>query len=121
MIKTSATPKISAESARRIGMLLESWRGQRKHEDLAEICGVTQGQISKILAGKFTRLEGAVVHLCKLAKVDPYVESAVTQQSATRLRLHRALDLCWDGSKEQADTLINLLQAASKLAGRKAG
>lgn len=120
MQKTSST-KISTESARRIGGLLDKWRGHQKHEDLAEICGVTQGQVSKILAGKFTKVEGAVVRLCELAGIDPYMEADSTQQNTTRLRLHKVLDQCWDGSKEQADTLINLLQSASKLANDRTG
>lgn len=119
MIKALSPKKISTESALRIGDLLDKWRGHQKHEDLAEICGVTQGQVSKILAGKFTRLEGAVMRLCELARINPYAEAAIAQKSTTRQRLYRVLDQCWDGSKEQADTLINLLQSASKLAAQK--
>ena len=121
MQKTSSPTKISAESARRIGGLLDNWRGHQKHEDLAEICGVTQGQVSKILAGKFTKVEGAVARLCELAGIDPYMEAASTQKNTTRLRLYKVLDQCWDGSKEQADMLISLLQSASKLANGRAG
>lgn len=119
MRKVPLPKKISAESAHRIGGLLDKWRGHQKHEDLAEICGVTQGQVSKILAGKFTRLEGTVMRLCELARIDPYAEAATAQKSTTRQRLYKVLDQCWDGSKEQADTLINLLQSASKLASQR--
>ncbi len=58
------------------------------------------------------------MRLCELAAIDPYAETAHAKKDANRQRLYKVLDQCWDGSKQQADALINLLQSASKLTSR---
>ncbi|UBB24251.1 helix-turn-helix domain-containing protein [Pseudoxanthomonas japonensis] len=108
---------VSADAARQIGRAIEKWRhaqGKSQHE-LKQIAGVSQAQVSRILAGKFSRAVEPVLQLCNAAGIDWRIVGKFVHDQALRERLHAEVERCWDGTETGAETLVMLLRAASKL------
>nr|WP_175429137.1 helix-turn-helix transcriptional regulator [Lysobacter enzymogenes] len=108
---------VSADAARQIGKAIEEWRRAqgKSQRELQGIAGISQAQVSRILAGKFSRAVEPVLQLCNAAGVDWKLEGKTLHAQALRERLHAEVERCWDGTETGAETLVLLLRAASKL------
>lgn len=106
--------------AQAIGRKLERWRirSGRSRADLELIASASQGQISRILSGKFTELGGSVELLCQAAGINVDKAAAADQRDSVRDRILTELDKCWDGSEAHAELLIEQLRLTSKLSRR---
>jgi hypothetical protein len=87
-------------------------QGKTKCET-ALLGGVSQPQLSRILAGAFNPARSAAAQrLCALAGI-PMQE--VRERGSDGRELHQALDQVWDGTPEDAGRLADLLRALDKL------
>ena len=85
-------------------------------QDLAEMFGVSQSQVSRILNGQFKRRSKLFDDLCKIA-----YQSTVTAvgaqpvASAQQADLISALDAVWDGTDSHAKALAVVIRSLSAL------
>lgn len=86
----------------------EAARRGLSQTDIAEAVGVSQPQVSRILAGKFTRVSGRVIQVCKFLELDGLVGSGAVRESK---RLAEAVLEAWDGTKSHEEALVRLLSA----------
>lgn len=63
--------------------------------DVADICRITQSQVSKILKGKFSRQGKAVNKLIEYSKYNEYYERHPTSK-----KIEEAIADVWDGSPQ---------------------
>jgi transcriptional regulator with XRE-family HTH domain len=92
-------------------------RRLRKRLGVSEISskiGINQGQVSRILQGKFRKLDGHAMQLCQFLGVDLSEISAGKSREA-ELALEKALYRLWDGSQEDANRLVRLLEDLKEL------
>jgi transcriptional regulator with XRE-family HTH domain len=117
MKKRKETKAVSTEAAFQIGKAVDAWRltHAKSQRDLQDIAKVSQGQISRILAGKFSHASPPVVRLCTAAGIDWQASSGSSASQALQRRLYAELDGCWDGSRAGAQALIELLRAVGRL------
>lgn len=110
--------RITPDQARELGQAIDRWRRTRglTQAQMLPTARVSQGQLSRILAGRFSRTTPAVRRLCQTAGVDvtPYL-AATPSSGRWRSVLERTLHRSWDGSPRHARALIRLLQAANAL------
>ena len=108
-------PQVTALS---LGCELDRWRRNRSltQDALKRISKVSQGQVSRVLAGEFSRATPPVRRMCKAAGIDLEQRLASEPDETLRGRLHAELDRCWDGTEAQAGALMQLLRAARALA-----
>lgn len=81
--------------------------------EIARQTGISQPQVSRILSGKFKRKSGRVMQLCRFLFPN---DSAPIAKRELSERLGRAVMDVWDGSQEQEEALIHLLEAIRGLA-----
>lgn len=112
---------VSADAARQIGKAIEEWRRAqgKSQRELQHIANVSQTQVSRILAGKFSRAAEPVLQLCAAAGIDWRMGHNAEQDQALRQRLHAEVERCWDGTETGAETLVMLLRAAGRLRQRR--
>lgn len=113
---------VSADIALQIGRAIDAWRRKEgmTQRDLSVIARISQGQISRILAGRFSYADATVGLLCDAAGIScPSHSSPALAGQALHRRLHAELDNCWDGTKAGADALIELLRAAGRIGGHR--
>ncbi|WP_425529514.1 helix-turn-helix domain-containing protein [Stenotrophomonas nitritireducens] len=113
---------VSADVALQMGRAIDAWRRKEgmTQRDLSVIAQVSQGQISRILAGRFSYADVSVNLLCKAAGINyPGGSRPAAAGQALHRRLHAELDSCWDGTKAGADALIELLRAAGRIGGQR--
>ena len=117
MKKRKESEVLSVETALQIGRAVDAWRlaHAKSQRDLEDIAKVSQGQISRILAGKFSHASPPIVRLCTAAGVDWQAGNRSSAGQALQRRLYAELDGCWDGSKAGAQALIELLRAVGRL------
>jgi transcriptional regulator with XRE-family HTH domain len=103
------TTPIQASTARRLGRELDRWRREAgfTQRDLTRSAKVSQGQLSRILSGRFTRSSAAVHRLCAAAGIDmPQRLSSAQARTGTEARSTRTRR----GTKEAASVRGNALQ-----------
>ncbi|WP_434028990.1 helix-turn-helix domain-containing protein [[Pseudomonas] boreopolis] len=117
MSKATERLAVPAEAALQIGEELDAWRRKQgmTQRELKQIAQVSQGQISRILAGKFSYADPPVLRLCAAAGINWSGRAPAIAKQALHRRLHAELDSCWDGSEAGAEALIGLLRAASRI------
>ncbi|MBN8739075.1 MAG: hypothetical protein BGP24_10075 [Lysobacterales bacterium 69-70] len=109
---------VSPSQAQNLGRAIDRWRRIQglTQTQLLRTAQVSQGQLSRILAGRFTRASTAVHRLCRAAGVD--IADHLTdppRSAAWGTVLERALHRSWDGSPGHARELIRLLRVAKAL------
>lgn len=83
---------------------------------LAEILGVSQSQVSRILGGQFKRRSKLFDDLCKIAyQSTGAAEGAQPGASAQQADLISALDAVWDGTDSHAKALAVVIRSLSAL------
>lgn len=94
----------------------EAQRRGVSQAEIASLTGISQPQISRILAGKFTRKSTKVIQLCKFLGVD---ESPVPGNRTPSEKLEKAVLAIWDGTREHEEAIVHLLGAVSIVASSK--
>lgn len=102
---------VAPEDAKELARRLEQWRRDRRltQAELAEVAGITQSQLSRLLSGKFSKTNAAVLRLMQASGVGI---PAPNQKKFMRAKLERELERCWDGSESHALLIMRLLKAA---------
>lgn len=109
---------VSPSQAQNLGRAIDRWRRMQglTQTQLLRTAQVSQGQLSRILAGRFSRASIAVHRLCRAAGVDIAEHLTDPPRSAAwGTVLERALHRSWDGSPGHARELIRLLRVAKAL------
>jgi len=114
--RNSECRKISPERALDVGRKIDRWRKEKAltQTSMQQIAGISQGQLSRILEGKFSVATMAVQSLCAAAGVS-LEETAKERAIGVGKDLERELHRSWDGTEEHARELIRLLQVARAL------
>jgi transcriptional regulator with XRE-family HTH domain len=101
-----------------LGRALQRWRAREQltQEEVSKRTGVPQAQVSRILNGRFRRRSQHLTTLCQAANIDP--EESVRPEHL-RVKLQDRLDALWDGSHEEADRLLKLLDAVEHIRGAR--
>lgn len=76
--------------------------------EIASLTGISQPQVSRILAGKFTRRSARVIQLCTFFGID---ESPVPDDRKPSEKLEKAVLAIWDGTREHEEAIVHLLGA----------
>lgn len=76
---------------------------------IADVTGIDQGQVSRLLNGRFVRVTGNALRLCKYA--DMVLRSTPTVPVQLREKLVTSALSLWDGSEISAARTITLLDA----------
>lgn len=85
-------------------------------QQLAEMLGVSQSQVSRILSGQFKRRSKLFDDLCKIAYQSAVPAVAVQPgASAQQADLISALDAVWDGTDSHAKALAVVIRSLSVL------
>jgi transcriptional regulator with XRE-family HTH domain len=85
-------------------------------QTLAEMLGVSQSQVSRILSGQFKRRSKLFDELCKIAyESTGAAEGAQPGASAQQADLIAALDAVWDGTDSHARALAVVIRSLSAL------
>jgi transcriptional regulator with XRE-family HTH domain len=110
-------PKALPQLAQEIGQELDRWRRRKDltQQDLEQIARVSQGQLSRILEGRFTRVGPALRRLCRSAGIDLARRLRSSGGAPMAARLETELKRSWDGSDAHAHALIQLLRVARSL------
>lgn len=111
---------VAASQAQDLGHAIDRWRNSQglTQAQLRQTAKVSQGQLSRILAGRFRRASPAVHRLCRAAGID------LSQRLSDEIRedwganLERALHRSWDGTPQHARELMQLLRVARALRSR---
>lgn len=81
--------------------------------ELSVIAGVSQGQVSRLIAGKFKKPGASYMKLCT------HVSSAMSKNTRTDTKhaeiIMEAIADIWDGSLEQANQLANVIRSLGPL------
>lgn len=94
----------------RIGSLLREKAALMRlsQAEIAEKTGMSQPQVSRILAGRFNRLSKKVMQICRFLDVQ---SSVLIPTGHLSKRLSDAVLAAWDGTKAHEDALVRLLSA----------
>lgn len=85
-------------------------------QQLAEMLGVSQSQVSRTLNGQFKRRSKLFDELCKIAYQSAVLGGAVQPgASAQQSDLISALDAVWDGTDSHAKALAVVIRSLSAL------
>lgn len=109
---------VSLPQAQRLGQAIDRWRLTQglTQTQLLRTARISQGQLSRILSGRFSRISAAVQRLCRAAGVDVAKEMAgASSDDGWRSVLARAVHRSWDGTPAHARELIRLLRVAKAL------
>lgn len=91
-------------------------------QNLAEMLGVSQSQVSRTLNGQFKRRSKLFDDLCKIAYQSSTTSVAVQPgTSAQQPDLISALDAVWDGTDSHAKALAVVIRSLSALLPSPAG
>jgi transcriptional regulator with XRE-family HTH domain len=110
--------KIPPMLAQEVALAVDRWRRKSglKQIQLLRTADISQGQLSRILAGRFTRSSAALERLCVAAGID--LDEILAKGSTTaswRTQLERELNRSWDGTPAHARELIRLLRLTTSL------
>lgn len=102
--------KMNTVDRQRIGSLLREKASSMRlsQAEIAKKTGMSQSQVSRILAGRFNRLSKKVMQICKFLEVQSSVSITTSHLSK---RLSDAVLAAWDGTKAHEDALVRLLSA----------
>lgn len=89
--------------------LLLQLKGAYSQTYIANVTGIDQGQVSRLLSGKFVRVTGNALRLCKYA--DMVLRTTPTGAAQLREKLVTSALSLWDGSEISAARTITLLDA----------
>lgn len=115
---TQLNAAITPTQAQELGRAIDRWRRMQglTQTQLLRTAQVSQGQLSRILSGRFSRASAAVHRLCHAASVEVGQHLAEASPSAGWDKaLERALHRSWDGTPRHARELIRLLRVAKGL------
>jgi transcriptional regulator with XRE-family HTH domain len=102
------------DSARLARVLQERFRNQgRTQSEVATALGVSQGQISKILAGKFSVGEGLPARICKYAQID--LDDFRLESSKDPMEAIAAVRRFCRGDRRRENLIIRLISALNEL------
>jgi transcriptional regulator with XRE-family HTH domain len=109
---------VTPSQAQRLGRAIDRWRRAQglTQTQLLRTAQVSQGQLSRILSGRFSRASAAVLRLCRAAGAD--VEQHAPDPSRRGdwgTVLERAVHRSWDGTPGHARELLRLLRVAKAL------
>lgn len=107
-------PREIFTSLNRLAGLIQS--GVIRQVTVSKATGVNQGQISRILSGKITRVSPNVEKLCNYA--DSLSQESVAEERIRQEIIEAALRL-WDGTGEQGLRLKQLFLAIDELHSNK--
>ncbi len=109
---------VTHSQAQEIGRAIDRWRRVRglTQAQLLRTAQVSQGQLSRILSGRFCRASEAVHRLCRAAGLDvaQHLVSA-GRDNGWAAALERAVHRSWDGTPAHARELVRLLRVAKAL------
>jgi hypothetical protein len=85
---------------------------------LADLCGVDQSQISRVLAGDFKGLSHNTMQICMSLGIDPlrFVVPSREDEMIKRRIADSALAV-WDGTPEGAELLVSILAGMAAMRG----
>jgi len=109
---------VTPTQAQQLGRAIDRWRRTQglTQTQLLRTAQVTQGQMSRILSGRFSRASAAVIRLCRAAGLDVAQQvTSSTHRSDWGTVLERAVQRSWDGTPEHARELLRLLRVAKAL------
>lgn len=109
---------VTPTHAQHLGRAIDRWRRTKglTQTQLLRTAQVSQGQLSRILSGRFSRASAAVLRLCRAAGVDVTEEVAGSSHRGDwGTALERAVHRSWDGTPEHAQELLRLLRVAKAL------
>lgn len=102
---------VPSKEAIYIGRELDRWRRKSSltQVQMQDLAGVSQGQLSRVLNGKFSRMSPWVEDLCRSAGINLPQKKVLTKKEKLRRDLDHALRRCWDGSEAHALEIKRLL------------
>lgn len=108
---------VTPTQARDLGRAIDRWRRTQgfTQVQLLRTAQVSQGQLSRILTGRFSRASEAVHRLCRAAGLDVQHLASSPGSNGWQTVLERALHGSWDGTPRHARELIRLLRVAKAL------
>lgn len=86
-------------------------------EDLTAASGVSQAQVSRLIAGKFKKPGMAYNNLCIF--VSKAISSKSNNESTNGKIILDAVNEVWDGSVEQADILASVIRSLGPLCAKE--
>jgi DNA-binding Xre family transcriptional regulator len=109
--------KITSESKKVFIADLQRYMGQRgwNVSKLAEITGIHQSQVSRIIAGDFKTLSSNVIKICIEFDMEPDSYQTGTRADKDRRHVANSAISIWDGTRRDAEILISLLRGIGKL------
>ena len=114
--------KLASESKR---MLVAEIRGRMEARKLnptrlAQISGVNQSQISRVLAADFRGFSHNIMQICINLGIDPlrFVVPMREDEAAKRRIMESAL-AAWDGTPQDADQLVSVLSGIAAMRGAR--
>lgn len=93
--------------------LLLTLRGLQSQEAIAKATGIHQGQVSRLLSGKFVRVSGNALILCNYA--NDVLDSELVAESQLRQKLVSSALSLWDGSAASGTKVIALLEVLNTI------
>lgn len=110
-------------SPNELGLILRREAKAQMHtqQEIADMLGVHQSQISRIFKGDFTRRSRHVMQICKFLKIDPDTGMARVGvvDNEYEARLFEALRDVWDGTRANGQVLEKLLRGLGELSKAK--
>lgn len=95
--------------------LQRAWHGRFTQDEISLKTGVSQGQVSRVLAGYVQRPSKAFQEICIYVFSDRSSGKYLPRRGADWERLSRALDETWDGSAHHARALESVLSSLRAL------
>lgn len=111
--------KLSSKEAQNIAGMLKSAFEEKciTQSNLCKKIDLSQGQVSRILKGQFTKIDGGVLKLCAYFEINLEFFEFQIQLSHVEIEreLVQAFRLVWNGSYEQAKALIKVIRACGEV------
>ncbi len=123
MTRKQKMPERAAEiaSVAEAMVLLQRLKSTVKQQKIAEETGVNQGQVSRLLRGKFKKPQGNALALCKYAKGLGLDTSDVPARGTKNVALPSWLSEIGGGSPEGAKLGMDVLAAVEALVAYRCG
>lgn len=80
-----------------------------KQIDVEIATGVDQTQVSKILNGKFKKVSGNLIKLCKYANIPP--KAFIERKMGRVSEIDQAISSVWDGTDKHAKAIAEVIKS----------
>lgn len=105
--------KLNVDQVKKLSDRLEKKRRELglSYTKIAINIDVDQSQVSRICRGEFKTYSSHVMQICILLGIEAVGRSHMISKVDDAKRLRKAVEQFWDGSSEDAERLLKLLQA----------